>query len=270
MFNYSLSFIKTIFSRKFIVHCARILLYNKWYKDLNTGLYKDLDTNFEQAFYLCNCAFSHNELIAMLKDGDILHKQIAALKFDYVKNDVDAKALVSNLTGCDGKIREAVAHRIYNIILSDINSRGFFANLFPKVFADATIDINANICRYVVDSVKFLYEYENFSQNYVSLILEYSKQALDTLDKFIYKDKKYVINKQLFKLYWCLETLKNFYMLADGVELFNILKRASRVEEYTIREKVAQIVVLSDDYKEISAILKNDSNYYVKSVFLNH
>ena len=83
---------------------------------MNTGFYKDLDTNFEQAYELCGKDFSHNELVVLLDSGNIPQKQIAALKFDYVKSKEDAEALLNNLTGCDGKIREAIAMKIFQLI----------------------------------------------------------------------------------------------------------------------------------------------------------
>lgn len=237
--------------------------------DLNTGFYKDLDTNFEQACYLSQKDFSHDELVKLLSDGNIPQKQIAALKFDKVENIVDTLALVNNLTGCDGKIREAIALKIFQLIQNP-NAQMLFSQMEPKVFADATIDINANICRLIVDSVKFLACSSRFAKEYTDLILSYAKDALDELDRCVYRDKKYIKNKQLFKLYWCLETLKNFYKYADSQLLMNILKRSSLQEEYTIREKTAQIAIVSNEFAELQKTLESDQNYYVRAVFLNH
>ena len=149
-----------------------------------------LDENFDLACELSEKDFTHEELLQMLNNGNIAERQIAALKFDKVENDVDALALMNNLTGCDGKIREAAALRINQIITSDSNSREYFN--FPLVFADATIDINANICRLVVDSAKLLKTDEDFTKIYVQRILEFTDEAFYALDKFIFRDKKYV------------------------------------------------------------------------------
>ncbi len=237
---------------------------------MNNGFYKDLDTNFEQACSLCEQDFSHSELINMLNSGNIPQKQIAALMFDKAETEEDAKTLVSNLTGCDGKIREAVALKIYKLINEDISSRHLFSKLPASIFADATIDINANICRLIVDSVKILKTHADFAHKYTENILKYALQALDELDKFIFRDKKYVINKQLFKLYWCLEALKYFHEMVDENVMFEVLKRSAEQNEYTVREKTAEIAVLSDKYKPIQDMLKDDTNYYVRAVFLNH
>ncbi len=224
-----------------------------------------LDENFDLACELSEKEFTHKELLKMLEVGNIAERQIAALKFDKVENDVDALALMNNLTGCDGKIREAVALRINQLLTSNIEARAFFN--YPLVFADATIDINANICRLVVDSAKLLKADDEFSKIYLERILEFTQQAFEELDKFIFRDKKYVINKQLFKLYWCLETLQNYYMEIDNTKLKQILEQGAAQSEYTIREKVAQIVRLAGGFEDLKNKLEQDENYYVRAIF---
>lgn len=224
-----------------------------------------LDENFDLACELSEKEFTHQELLKMLEVGNIAERQIAALKFDKVENDVDALALMNNLTGCDGKIREAVALRINQLLTSNIEARAFFN--YPLVFADATIDINANICRLVVDSAKLLKADAEFSKIYLERILEFTQQAFEELDKFIFRDKKYVINKQLFKLYWCLETLQNYYMEIDNTKLKQILEQGAAQSEYTIREKVAQIVRLAGGFEDLKNRLEQDENYYVRAIF---
>ena len=224
-----------------------------------------LDENFDLACELSEKEFTHQELLKMLEVGNIAERQIAALKFDKVEYDVDALALMNNLTGCDGKIREAVALRINQLLTSNIEARAFFN--YPLVFADATIDINANICRLVVDSAKLLKADAEFSKIYLERILEFTQQAFEELDKFIFRDKKYVINKQLFKLYWCLETLQNYYMEIDNTKLKQILEQGAAQSEYTIREKVAQIVRLAGGFEDLKNKLEQDENYYVRAIF---
>ena len=224
-----------------------------------------LDENFDLACELSEKEVTHQELLKMLEVGNIAERQIAALKFDKVENDVDALALMNNLTGCDGKIREAVALRINQLLTSNIEARAFFN--YPLVFADATIDINANICRLVVDSAKLLKADAEFSKIYLERILEFTQQAFEELDKFIFRDKKYVINKQLFKLYWCLETLQNYYMEIDNTKLKQILEQGAAQSEYTIREKVAQIVRLAGGFEDLKNKLEQDENYYVRAIF---
>lgn len=235
---------------------------------MNTDFYNNLEVNFEQACNMSEKNFSQEELFEMLKNGNIPQKQIAALKIETLQNFEQAEILINNLTGCDGKIREAVALKINELV--NIGFQEFFLNAkSAEIFANATIDINANICRLVIDSVSVLSENQYFMQIYSNKILNFINESFWELDKFIYKDKKYTINKQLFKLYWCLEALKLFYKNLSQNDLLKILERANKESEYTIREKIAQIVINleTDVFKALKQELKNDSNYYVKNVF---
>lgn len=251
------------------MHYDKIIVDMKDCINSNNSFYENLDTNFEQAYSMYEKNFSHDELIELLAVGNIVQKQIAAIKFDYVSNKDDAYALLNNLTGCDGKIREAVALTINNIINSDNNARKIFADISAKHFAKATIDINANICRLIVDSAALLLNYNEFALSYTNTIVEYTKDALNELDKFIFKDKKYVINKQIFKLYWCLEALSIFYDYVDSKALDAILNKSAEQNEYTIREKVAKILINSNKFENIKTKLLNDENYYVRQI-LHH
>ena len=53
-------------------------------------------------------------------------------------------------------------------------------------------------------------------------MIEIIKTALDEISKFTFRDKKYKINKQIFKIYWGLEALLSFHTYSDFTELKNI------------------------------------------------
>lgn len=231
---------------------------------MNPGFYKDLDTNFEEAYKMSSMEFTHEELLNMLQNGNIPQKQLAAMRLQSTNNQAEADILVSNLTGCDGKIREAVALKINNLLREKPECVEFFNQ--AEIFADATIDINANICRLVIDSLPYIKQNQNFTKIYLGKILKFISNAFEELDKIAFRDKKYVINKQLFKLYWCLDALKYFVDDINAKTLLKILNRTASEREYTIREKTAQIVVLTP-FEELKNLLKNDENYYVRAVF---
>ena len=214
--------------------------------------------------------FSHNELIEMLINGNIPEKQIAALNLDYVTID-EAELLINNLTGCDGKIREAVAFKIRSLLKQDKKYIDMFAP-FYSVFADATIDINGNICRIVIDCVEILKENNEFGNKYLEKLFKIIDETFAELDKIVFRDKKYTVNKQLFKLYWCLESLKLFTDKIPSDRLYKILEKTSKEKEYTIREKTAEILVKIKDEKldTLTDTLKNDENYYVRTVFIKN
>lgn len=234
-------------------------------KNFNIDDYRD--SNFEEAYNLCEKKYSHEELIDMLKKGNVPQKQIAGLNFDYVNSIDDARILISNLTGCDGKIRETIAYKINSFIENEAKTHQYFAKVSAETFAKATIDINANICRLVVNSAYILKNYVEFSQEYIHKILQYTNESLEELDKFIYRDKKYVINKQLFKLYWCLEAIMYFQDFIQEETLYKILEKSISQNEYTIREKCAKIVNTSNKFPTLKEQLENDENYYVKQIF---
>ena len=261
------SFIKTIFITKSISPCARISLYEKKGNNLNSGFYKDLDTNFNQAYEMSQKKFSHEELLEMLKNGNIPEKQIAAMSLDYI-DEKEACVLIGNLTGCDGKIREAAAFKINQFLAQDKKYIDIFAP-FGSVFADGSVDINGNICRIVIDCVKVLKENKNFSDTYIKFLINIIDETFKELDKIVFRDKKYTVNKQLFKLYWCLESLKYFAKEIPESKLYEILEKTSKEKEYTIREKTAEILVNLENEQlcKLGNILKNDENYYVRAVF---
>ena len=60
-------------------------------QNLNTGYYQTLDENFNQALNLFEKNLSQNELISMLEEGNIVQKQIAALKLSHIENSNQAK-----------------------------------------------------------------------------------------------------------------------------------------------------------------------------------
>ena len=232
---------------------------------MNTGFYNDINTNFEQACFMSEYNYTHEELINMLKSGNIPEKQIAALRLENINSLEEGHVLLDNLIDCDGKIREAVALKINQLLNNNSNNFKYLNK--PDVFAKATIDINSNICRLIIDTVSIIISEQSFSEIYINQILKYIDETFVALDKIIYKDKKYTINKQLFKLYWCLESMKLFADSIDKDILLNILERASLEKEYTIREKVAQIINKPEIAEFTATIRKRlieDNNYYVR------
>jgi hypothetical protein len=241
------------------------------YENINSDSSENIHADFENAYDLCMTNLKHDDMVNYLKSGNVYQKQFAALNFDKVKDKTDADALMSNLTGCDGKIREAVAYKIKHILINSENDiRELFAEGYGEKFADASIDINANICRLVIDSAAMLKDYSEFSLIYTKKLCSYAVEAIKELQTFEFRDKKYVINKQLFKLYWCLEALSYFYDFADSSLIDFIVTNSYNNAEYTIREKTARLILASGQFENIKTMLQNDENYYVRAVFLNH
>lgn len=236
---------------------------------MNSNYEETLDKNFDKALELCSNEYSYEELLEFLKNGNIPEKQFAAIEIQELKSLDDANIFISNLINCDGKIREAVAQKFSEFVGVNIGANDYreYFSKFPLVFAQSTIDINANISRMVIDGLALMKDYSEFAKTYANQLVKYTDEAFEGLSKIIYKDKKYTINKQLFKLYWCLEGLNNYYRHVDDEKLGSILEQSLSQNEYTIREKVAQILNNTDlkqKYPFLVDKLAQDENYYVK------
>ena len=232
---------------------------------MSSNYEETLDKNFDKALELCSNTYSYDELIEFLKVGNIPEKQFSAIELSELNSEADAKTFISNLINCDGKIREAIAHKFFEF--SKTKKYQEYFSKFPLIFAQATIDINANVSRMIIDGLCAMHEYKEFGIQYANKLVEYINESFDGLSKIVFRDKKYTINKQIFKLYWCLEGLNKYYNYIDETKLDNILKNSVKQNEYTIREKVAQLLSnpdLATKHPDIVEQLKNDENYYVK------
>ena len=234
---------------------------------MNNSYYETLDENFKQALNLCENNYSHSELLEFLQSGNIVQKQLSALKLKTINSQKEAQILVSNLVGQDGKIREAVSLRL-NEFMSNPKTLVYFET--PEnyqIFLAAIIDINGNICRNVIGAISHLKDNANFCNQFCQELVILTKDLLCKIEKDDFFDGKYKVNKEVFKLYWCLETIYVFWDKIKFEDLKEIILRTKDIQEYTIREKAAKILTRSFSDPELlkaKEALKNDSNYYVR------
>ena len=235
--------------------------------NLNNTYYETLDENFKEALKLIERNFSHSELINLLKNGNIPQKQIAALKLDTINSQEEAAILLKNLTGQDGKIREAVSMRIAEF-MNEQSTLEYFKNLKSyDIFLEAIIDINGNICRNTISAISNLKNSKEFCSYFCPKLIEKTNSLITEIEKFDLQDGKYKINKEVFKLYWCLETIYNFCRAIPIEQLKEILLKTKNINEYTIREKTAKILSFGfndSDQEAAQMELKQDKNYYVR------
>ena len=219
--------------------------------------------DFNTALNIYENSYSHDYLIDLLKNGSIVEKQAATLKINKINNQQEAEIFIGNLTGCDGKIREAVSFRLKEFIPENPE---FFKNYAP-IIIDAIIDINGNICRNTIEAIKYLKPYKEFTDDFCEMLIKRASELINPIKSFDIQDGKYKINKEIFKLYWYLETIAEFYEYIDIKDLTKLLNETKNIQEYTIREKTAKILSKFENTKELYQIkkeLKNDKNYYVR------
>lgn len=235
--------------------------------NLNNSYYETLDENFKQALNLCENNYSHSELLEFLQSGNIVQKQLSALKLKTINSQNEAQILVSNLVGQDGKIREAVSLRLNEFMSNPKTLEYFESPENYQIFLAAIIDINGNICRNVIGAISHLKNNENFCNQFCQELVILTKDLLGKIEKDDFFEGKYKVNKEVFKLYWCLETIYVFWDKIKFEDLKEIILRTKDIQEYTIREKAAKILTRSFSDPELlkaKEALKNDSNYYVR------
>ena len=219
--------------------------------------------DFNTALYLYENDYSHEDLINFLKSGNDVEKQISALKLDKIENEKEAEIFISNLTNCDGKIREAVSFRLSEFVSK--NPQLF--TKFEDTFLDAIIDINGNICRNTISALIFLKTFPEFHTGFCSKLYKTVVPLAKKIQEFDIQEGKYKINKEVFKLYWYLETIYNFCDCFSNSTLTTILTETKCIKDYTIREKTAKILSKIQNNNELLKIkseLKKDENYYVR------
>ena len=234
---------------------------------MNSDYYETLDENFTQALNLYEHNYTHNELLEFLKNGNIVQRQISAIKLDMLESNSDVEVLMSNLTGQDGKIREVISMKVNEFMSNPEYIKYFCGEKYVNIFLDAIIDINSNICRNIISAVTNLAEDRVFCKAFCSGLVKMTNNLLDIIEKFDFQEGKYKINKEVFKLYWCLETIYEFYKQIEFLDLKNILIRSKNIQDYTIREKAAKILTRNfadEELKQIKNDLKHDKNYYVR------
>ena len=235
--------------------------------NLNNSYYETLDENFKQALNLCENNYSHSELLEFLQSGNIVQKQLSALKLKTINSQNEAQILVSNLVGQDGKIREAVSLRLNEFMSNPKTLEYFESPENYQIFLAAIIDINGNICRNVIGAISHLKNNENFCNQFCQELVILTKDLLGKIEKDDFFEGKYKVNKEVFKLYWCLETIYVFWDKIKFEDLKEIILRTKDIQEYTIREKAAKILTRNFSDPELlkaKEALKNDSNYYVR------
>lgn len=243
---------------------------NEILKENENKYFKTLDENFEQALNLVSREFSDEKLLGLLKNGNVPQKQYAVLNLKTVTSKDVAKILIDNLTGQDGKVREVVSLRVNEFMLQPETLEYFKSEDFYDVFLEAIVDINGNICRNIIGAIANLKDDATFTEYFTDKLIEKIWQLLEIIKDFDLQDGKYKVNKEVFKLYWCMEALCEFAEKVALEKLKPILLRTKDIRDYTIREKTAKILAKNFADPELDSAkleLSKDENYYVRRYF---
>ena len=219
--------------------------------------------------------YKKEEIVAILKSEDELEKPMAIMSLENIKDKTDADLLIDNLTGCDGRIREASAVKISEFLQNPNTCEYFLNEESVKTILNGIMDINPNVGRNLIDGVKECKQMQILLQPYLIKKIEEIIIKLKEISSSKFKENKlnnrknHAKNKIMFNLYWALEAL--YYTdLDENPEMFlEILNFTSCLFDYTIREKAAKILSkMKNPPPVLLHKLKNDENFYVKNQLL--
>lgn len=230
----------------------------------------DLETNFNAAMKMSELEYDYDLLINFLSSDKIVEKQLAALELKEIKSEKDAMILVSNLTGQDGKIREAVAFKINELVQKPEYADFFINENIFDIFIQGIMDINGNVCRQI--GSKWSGACACAFESYLSKKLpDKIREILFKINEMDQSSKQYVISKRNFQLYWALESLYNIIEITNVNNIEDIILTCGEFYDYTIREKTAKILTKTDksNFNALREKLAKDENYYVRR-YLNN
>ena len=230
-----------------------------------------MENNFKIACEYISKDFSFEEIEKILNDGDDFAKVAVLLNIKNITNNDFANLIIKNLTHQSGPVREACAYALCEL-MPEFN--GYFQD---KNTLDIIIyslnDVNPNVVRFMLETLRYInnkeYIFDKMLVNISNLYSEINNKQRRG------KEQEHIFTKKCFKIYWSLEALKKIISeksdiiektSSRGKTFYNLFKTLYTIDEYTIREKIAQItgMLQNDMLEEIRIELNRDKNYFVR------
>ncbi len=239
-----------------------------------------INQSIKRALEITQKSYSKDETLSMLEFGDEFEKPVAIMSLKNLENKNEAALLINNLTGCDGRIREAAALKISEFLKTPETAEFFYDEKSVDTILNGIMDINPNVGRALIEGIKASLSLQKLILkpllDRILNIIEKLKILSDTpfAENKLKNTKNHAKNKIVFNLYWALETLyytdfNNSYNKIFEAELLEILNFTSGYIDYTIREKAAKVLSKMDTPPhDLLQKLKNDENFYVKNQLL--
>lgn len=230
--------------------------------------FESIIKNTNAACSLCERAFSHNELLNVIKGENDLEKQICILKLEKICSQEEASLLIKNLTNQHGIIREAIAFKINEFMKMPEFCVYFQSPEILDIFLDAIIDMNPNICRQIIEVLPYIKNKYYFFRN----LFEKSDELIQDAKTMNRRNKGYVYSKKVFKIFWYLDSIAVLGYFEDKTALKTIIEKTYNFEDYTIREKCAKILSSlpeNTEFVQFCEKLSKDENYFVRRL-LSH
>ncbi len=238
-----------------------------------------INSLIKKAVEITDKPYTKEEIIAILQKEDEFEKPVAILSLDTISDKKEAEALISHLTGCDGRIREVSAIKISEFLCDTKTAEYFSDEKSVRTILNGIMDINPNVGRAITDGIKNCQSLQTLLLPLLLERLSELTEKLKEMSKTPYFENKlndkrnHAKNKIVFNLYWGLEALCNTnFNNSDNTikeKILNILSFSSGYTDYTIREKTAKILSKMENAPDdLLQKLKNDENFYVKNQLL--
>lgn len=231
-------------------------------------LYENNIKMLNHAIECCNEPLSHEDLINELASDNDIKKQLCIIEIKELKSQHEADLLVYNLTEKSTPVRELTSYKILELIKNPDYSGFFQSNKILDTFTLAITDINPAISRNTTEIIKYIKNTDYLAKNIINAL----NITLNSMQD-IKQNHSYIANKKNFNLYWNLEALT---VLADKIEvdedIISIIETTYKSNDYTVREKTAKLIsyLKSEYFNNITEILKNDDNIYVRKYFSDY
>lgn len=239
-----------------------------------------INNSIERALEIIQKSYAKPEILHLLEFGDEFEKPVAIMALDNIEEKFESELLIKNLTGCDGRIREAAALKISEFLTKSETAEYFFDEKSIETILNGIMDINPNVGRALIEGIKSCLPLQKLILapllDRILNIIEKLKEISNTpfFENKLKDTKNHAKNKIVFNLYWALEALyytefNNSYNNFEGDKILQILNFAGGYIDYTIREKAAKVLSkMNEPPSDLLQKLKNDKNFYVKNQLL--
>ena len=158
----------------------------------------------KEVFNIYSLSYCEEDIFKHLnnpEEKDVI-KVAYILKLESIDCCEKAFLFLSNLTGHDGKVREACAFKFFQFISNENYCKYFQNEKCYEIILKGIIDINPNVCRIIIDCLKFLEDKAFFKREIERRLALSKKEYKKLLNRTIQAKKSYQLNKFAFAIYW--------------------------------------------------------------------
>jgi hypothetical protein len=208
--------------------------------------------------------YKREEIFSVLSGENEDIKPFALVYLDSINTQEEFDLFIFHLTNHDGRIREIVSSKFVELMPVEF----CLMKNHKKTIVQGILDVNPNVARNIIEFLK-VSKLNIKEEIYTAVEFIMGEIEKNSRPKKWRSQKNHILTKKYFNLYWLLEAIsEGFEEIPTDEFLIKILEENSDNYDYTIREKVAKILVrMKNPPQELLQKMQNDDNYYVKLKF---